>query len=784
MKHKVRQIIKHSFPGETGQSLLLIALAFVALLLVIGLAIDLGLLYVERIKIGKACDAAALAAAPELPFEDFAVRRAMQYMEENGYGPDRIHLVVKPMPTGSPNYVEAWNDQNGDKVVGTITIDVESYRACDPSPENCVTRKPNTADKIMVHGKIFVNMNFMIFAGFETAPVEAQALAENVSSIDVVVVLDQSGSMGYDTYCYECYREVPGKDYPDGYREYLPYADWICGAQQVLLDYQNYEMLAAEAEYFSYSTSIGAGPNDYRRARYKAPNTFWMLQRTKNSQASGYACYDASRQMCGAHLMHMPHLEDINGHSTVTDSAPRLDYVFDIPNPSTFVHGSTNKWYVWIRAQCGYYKPSGSRVGSCVVHWGVDGHWNPSNYPSTSSSDFDSVRGGGYTGSNGNRWTWVRLGNVTFANSGQHAINIWGGGSGFRLDKIVISRNSQDPSGSADKAPAFIQNATPTWNSVRHTPYQTYVDDSRYGGPPDTRGRTGYACHKCNPIYGQKVNVDLNGNGRLDPFETEDLNNNGRIDVDEICDNSQDDIYDDKQPIRAAQEAGKSFIKRLNAHFDQVGFVSYSTHYNPNIIRELNCVKIATDTGLQLPDDKGVWNPETNEPDAAWVWCYDHRTSSDGYSGSTRSTSLINGSVIGAIEDMTANGSTNIAEGLQVALDTLGTGTGHYGRPASAKVIILLTDGEANQYPAGPCDDDPDLWSGGAAKDCVIYYAQQARNRGVVIYSIGLGVGADHDLLQAVADRTGGLYYFAPSGEQLDAIFQEIADQIFLRLIE
>ena len=63
--------------GESGQSIILLTAAFVALLLIVGLAIDLGMVYIERIRLSRACDAAALAAASELPLEEEAQRRAI-----------------------------------------------------------------------------------------------------------------------------------------------------------------------------------------------------------------------------------------------------------------------------------------------------------------------------------------------------------------------------------------------------------------------------------------------------------------------------------------------------------------------------------------------------------------------------------------------------------------------------------------------------------------------------------------------------------------------------------
>ncbi|MBN1581928.1 MAG: hypothetical protein JXA89_14585, partial [Anaerolineae bacterium] len=323
---KSQHLAKRIDRQEAGQSLILIVLAFVALLLIVGLALDLGLVYIERIKLGRACDAAALAAAQELPFEDAAIQRAMQYMRENGYGPDTVKLALGYGPTdvepdwGSfPEYISTWNgpmDGPHEWPIPTVWIDTASYR--DATTGN---KDDGISDKILVTGRVLVNMNFMIFAGFEKVPVEARALAENVNKLDVVIVLDESGSMNDDTYCWDCFLEADDADFPDGYREYLPYASWVCEDSAPIKDFRGYDMLVAEAEYFTASTSLIPGedaPNEYHRDKYTFPKTFWMLQRTENSQASGYACRYDRRLECGAHLMHMPHRsdEDVPGHTT------------------------------------------------------------------------------------------------------------------------------------------------------------------------------------------------------------------------------------------------------------------------------------------------------------------------------------------------------------------------------------------------------------------------------------------------------------------------------------
>jgi hypothetical protein len=118
--------------------------------------------------------------------------------------------------------------------------------------------------------------------------------------------------------------------------------------------------------------------------------------------------------------------------------------------------------------------------------------------------------------------------------------------------------------------------------------------------------------------------------------------------------------------------------------------------------------------------------------------------------------------------------------------------------------MIVLTDGIANRYPKceytgvwpdceAACDgrhescENDELWEvegSGAAQDSMMYYAQLADAQDILIYSVGLGTTVDGDLLTAVAQQTGGEYFHARKADDLEAIFQEIADKIFLRLIQ
>jgi hypothetical protein len=489
-----------------------------------------------------------------------------------------------------------------------------------------------------------------------------------------------------------------------------------------------------------------------------------MLQRVKNSQASGFRHEeDEDADQRGAHLMHMPNLHWMPGHSN-TNQAPRLDYDLTVP--------ALGRWYLWARAQCGPWTGTPGRVDGCVLHWGTNGDQVGSTEASYFGPDGNTIvdqalcwpcqpgvpcecRPPREGGSRGNQWTWVKLGYID-ASRPEVQINLWGGGMGFRLDKLVLTRVNEEPSRLPDRAPRFIQDNTDSWEDVRGDYYQSYLDERRYGGPRDTGGRNGMACQEDNPYYR--------------PADGQTVFN---------------DIFDDAQPVRSAKEAAKSFVQRMRARFDQVAFVEYSDR--STITSELSCVwqRGTPDPGLGL----GVY------PDEAWAWCYDNGE----------------GSIVQAIDSMVPQGSTNIAEAIQDGIEVLEPIGGHYGRPYALRFIIVLTDGVPNRWPNyrgrdtadrhwnHVCNQD-DLWpiegveeepgteEEARARDCAIYYANQAKDKGIAVFTIGLGVNVDDDLLTAMAEPTEsnlpGKYYAVTNEEELRAAFEEIANTMVLRLVE
>jgi len=106
-----------------------------------------------------------------------------------------------------------------------------------------------------------------------------------------------------------------------------------------------------------------------------------------------------------------------------------------------------------------------------------------------------------------------------------------------------------------------------------------------------------------------------------------------------------------------------------------------------------------------------------------------------------------------AIDGISAGGSTSIGAGLRAAYNELV----NKGDPSHPHSIVLMSDGWHNAAPH-PDTVLPDI-----------------RNANIKVFTIGLGAGADADLLSHIAHDTGGEYYYSPSQKELSAIYNAIA---------
>jgi hypothetical protein len=642
---------------------------------------------------------------------------------------------------------------NEDTARYVLHINTVDYRD-DPS-------QPNSANRIRVDVQEKADVYFMRLFGFENLPVAAHAIAENISDLDVALIFDKSGSMEFDTLCYGCWTPKSGVAYPDGDLWPLPWGGPPNGLPTHCQGegndppwvYDNKNYIVIEGEDYSRLS------NPYARNQTDLGQTYWVLGRnndypnntTPGYMKSGGGAKALGRDGRGGYISHHPPRTSINADGTgvpcywndLQSPGPsgypfpeyrmcsRSSWVMSrggpFPAPRAdydFTVPENGTWYLWVRGQ------GGSGDEGDELFWGLSGGAFGSYDLIGRGKDFRND--GYYNGADGNKWSWRRMGcgnndsqpcGQTLQPGTDYTLHLWAGAPSFDVDRIIITDDPDNPK--------YLDGTDDRWDDVLHNTDPAVFDDNR----------TDWACYTCDARYGGYPT----GPGYDQPPQ---------------CTSSQvpqphrylDDIYDDEQPIRDAVEAAKRFVLRLNPSFDQIGYVAYSS--SASIESELQCVR-------RLGADNCTLD-------------------------------VIESELVSEIDSTHAGGGTNIAHGIVQGIKVLSNKPGHYGRPGAAHIMIVMTDGQANQTRnLDPACYAEDYWPKNSgqnnydrAKDCVVYYAMDARNNGVVIYSITLGATADIELMQHIAEMTGGMHRHAPSAEQLDPIFDELYSRIFLRLVE
>lgn len=295
---RLKTFLHRPLANQQGQSIIIIAFAFLGLIAMLGLALDMGLVYIEQTRLKRAADAAALAGVVELPNEEQAIIRAINYLDANGYtlrdattGQPQVNVYIRgcahdgylspstgltnyhaddspktsindtipagrkwaiqwsvnPQQAGDTSVVTSQEDYyylyfpaNGSRVTNPIAeffIDTRTYQSRDDTGDydidtnqcNAANDLFGTANKIRLQGVVPVGMNFMQFFGFQQVEVADAAIGQNVTSLDVAIVFDVSGSMQFDVSGYGFYEPYDsgtnpptpwydlnyGTDYPD-----------------------------------------------------------------------------------------------------------------------------------------------------------------------------------------------------------------------------------------------------------------------------------------------------------------------------------------------------------------------------------------------------------------------------------------------------------------------------------------------------------------------------------------------------------------------------------------
>ncbi len=157
------------FTNQKGQSTIVIALAFIALVGFVGLTIDVGRLFVAYAQLRQAADAGALAAASQ-----FRVGRSQN---------DLLAAARDAMSINGVNPT-------------TVNIEVCDYTAApaDRDPLLCTTPKKKL---VRVTATASIDMTFLQVIGLHHISLTSSSISE-AASMDVVLVIDISESMTWD----------------------------------------------------------------------------------------------------------------------------------------------------------------------------------------------------------------------------------------------------------------------------------------------------------------------------------------------------------------------------------------------------------------------------------------------------------------------------------------------------------------------------------------------------------------------------------------------------------
>jgi Flp pilus assembly protein TadG len=146
---------------ERGQVILMVGLATLVMFGIVGLAVDVGRLYVTRVELGRSLDAAALSGILELNGQPVGLTNAEDKAEE-------------------------------------YFMDNETLTTCDGSEGVwCEAVASSTANELTMDATKSLNMIFLSVLGIQTASVAAHAKAGfGTQFLDAALVIDSTSSMG------------------------------------------------------------------------------------------------------------------------------------------------------------------------------------------------------------------------------------------------------------------------------------------------------------------------------------------------------------------------------------------------------------------------------------------------------------------------------------------------------------------------------------------------------------------------------------------------------------
>ncbi len=176
MPRKLKKLQRKINKMQRGQVLVLVGLSAIVIIAIIGLSIDVGLLFIGNARLRRAVDAAALSAALQF-------RQGYQITDLTRSADEFIRL-------------NGFND---------VTTTVQN---CDNTPDDPRLCTNPRRKLVRVSATADVNLAFLSVIGIDTAQISATATSE-AASLDIILVIDRSESMTYGT---DLYNKLPLTD--------------------------------------------------------------------------------------------------------------------------------------------------------------------------------------------------------------------------------------------------------------------------------------------------------------------------------------------------------------------------------------------------------------------------------------------------------------------------------------------------------------------------------------------------------------------------------------------
>ncbi len=184
---------------RSGQAIILVAFAFIALIAFVGIATDVALLFIRYSTLRRAVDAAAIAAAGQVrEGANYLTLNAVaqQFIKVHGIDPDSVR--VESCETEIADYINDPAHAGADIPTARAALIAAHSELCRETPQKL----------IRVTAQVESRTAFLALLGWTTVNLEASAVSQT-AVLDVALVLDTSLSESADTLGREADPQYP-----------------------------------------------------------------------------------------------------------------------------------------------------------------------------------------------------------------------------------------------------------------------------------------------------------------------------------------------------------------------------------------------------------------------------------------------------------------------------------------------------------------------------------------------------------------------------------------------